>query len=640
MAEAIPLPGNKGIEKFFNAADDTFAKLPEKMAEEISTKLKKQFGDMGNAIEVTADEIKQARKDSNKIAKEARELQLQEMKQKLLEQAQAKRSLKDRAKEGVGKVKALPMKGLQGIVNFFKSIGKGIKLAKLAWGVALAGALVLFEGLYNGWEDIKQWGSDALQSIKDFFNFDNWSLPEWTTAEWWSTKWSEWKMSIPTWSEIRPDWTKLDWWSTKWSEWTFNIPTWSEIRPDWTKLDWWTDMFSDWNLSIPTWESIRPEWATAVWWTDMFSDWNLSIPSWTDIQAQLPQWIINAGIWFKGKFDEWALKLPTWTEIKEFFPSWLLKGIEWFRQKLLGWTINIPTWDEMQKVLPEWLVKTGKWISDKFAAWGIEIPSWDTIREKLPQWLANAGDWIGEKFNAWKFELPTWKKIKSGLSEFWDSPVKYIKEKVNGWFTFEGADGESFNIFDKISDLFDEYVYNPIMNMFDTIGNAIDGLKISIYKWIEDKGKIFGLDYSEEIAAAQANIDARKAASNIRNATETPPIDTDETQVDNTDETQVDLSDVDSIPTSYVPPEPEYTLKDYKALAANFKTLQQSSNQQGMRAFLSGMQQGMSDDQFEKLAEIIQSQSAGNINSKVDKSINNTIFNDATQFPDPLANDF
>jgi len=294
----------------------------------------------------------------------------------------------------------------------------------------------------------------------------------------------------------------------------------------------------------------------------------------------------------------------------------------------------------MQKVLPEWLVNTGKWISDKFATWGIDIPSWDTIREGLIGFMKDPKTWISDKFNAWKFELPTWDKIKAGLGEFWQNPVKYIKEKVNGWFTFEGADGESFNIFDKINNLFDEYVYNPIMSMFDTIANAIDGLKIAAMKWAEDKGTIAGkkwINFSEEIAASQAKIDARKAASDIRNKTiieESPPMEIrgENGEISTEEATTLHL---DSKPP-VIKPEP-LPVNAGAAYVEAYKNMQTLAGQQAADAYINSIKPGLDPKTMKDIIDSINNQ-GGISNTNIDKSNKTTIINDPMPVTDPFMN--
>jgi hypothetical protein len=452
------------------------------------------------------------------------------------------------------------------------------------------------------------------------------------------------------------------------------LPSWETIKAEFG--DFWKDpkgyivnAFNSFKLNLPSWETIKAEFGD--FWKDpkgyivnAFNSFKLNLPSWETIKESMPKWLTNFGGWMGSKLNTYMLTLPSWETIKESMPKWLTDFGGWMGSKLNTYMLTLPSWETIKESMPKWLTDFGGWMGSKLNTYMLTLPSWETVKTGLSEFWKDPKGYIVKSFTNWKLSLPSWETIKMGLSEFWQNPVKYIQNKINGWLTFEDDKGVNISIFDKITSMVDEYITNPILDLFDTIGNALDNIKLSVMKWVEEKGTFFGsktIDYSDEIADTEKRIAKRDATKLARNSK-------DSDTVFDTLLADGGLNGIEPVPEHAGVPIPgestptitiEFgegeafadgqslgpvtydsktagisSLTPAQSTADTYKTLKNSGNQDGANIYLANMIKGNKEFMEQVINAISGITRSGNAN--VNNSSTTNILNAGSPYPDPV----
>ena len=396
------------------------------------------------------------------------------------------------------------------------------------------------------------------------------------------------------------------------------------------------------------------------------------LPSWETIKAEFGDFWKDPKGYIVNAFNSFKLNLPSWETIKESMPKWLTDFGGWMGSKLNSFKLNLPSWETIKESMPKWLTDFGGWMGSKLNTYMLTLPSWETVKTGLSEFWKDPKGYIVKSFTNWKLSLPSWETIKMGLSEFWQNPVKYIQNKINGWLTFEDDKGVNISIFDKITSMVDEYITNPILDLFDTIGNALDNIKLSVMKWVEEKGTFFGsktIDYSDEIADTEKRIAKRDATKLARNSK-------DSDTVFDTLLADGGLNGIEPVPEHAGVPIPEHagvpipgestptitiefgegeafadgqslgpvtydsktagisSLTPAQSTADTYKTLKNSGNQDGANIYLANMIKGNKEFMEQVINAISGITRSGNAN--VNNSSTTNILNAGSPYPDPV----
>jgi hypothetical protein len=396
------------------------------------------------------------------------------------------------------------------------------------------------------------------------------------------------------------------------------------------------------------------------------------LPSWETIKAEFGDFWKDPKGYIVNAFNSFKLNLPSWETIKESMPKWLTNFGGWMGSKLNTYMLTLPSWETIKESMPKWLTDFGGWMGSKLNTYMLTLPSWETVKTGLSEFWKDPKGYIVKSFTNWKLSLPSWETIKMGLSEFWQNPVKYIQNKINGWLTFEDDKGVNISIFDKITSMVDEYITNPILDLFDTIGNALDNIKLSVMKWVEEKGTFFGsktIDYSDEIADTEKRIAKRDATKLARNSK-------DSDTVFDTLLADGGLNGIEPVPEHAGVPIPEHagvpipgestptitiefgegeafadgqslgpvtydsktagisSLTPAQSTADTYKTLKNSGNQDGANIYLANMIKGNKEFMEQVINAISGITRSGNAN--VNNSSTTNILNAGSPYPDPV----
>ena len=356
--------------------------------------------------------------------------------------------------------------------------------------------------------------------------------------------------------------------------------------------------------------------------------------------------------------------LPSWETIKAEFGDFWKDPKGYIVNAFNSFKLNLPSWETIKESMPKWLTDFGGWMGSKLNTYMLTLPSWETVKTGLSEFWKDPKGYIVKSFTNWKLSLPSWETIKMGLSEFWQNPVKYIQNKINGWLTFEDDKGVNISIFDKITSMVDEYITNPILDLFDTIGNALDNIKLSVMKWVEEKGTFFGsktIDYSDEIADTEKRIAKRDATKLARNSK-------DSDTVFDTLLADGGLNGIEPVPEHAGVPIPgestptitiEFgegeafadgqslgpvtydsktagisSLTPAQSTADTYKTLKNSGNQDGANIYLANMIKGNKEFMEQVINAISGITRSGNAN--VNNSSTTNILNAGSPYPDPV----
>ena len=364
--------------------------------------------------------------------------------------------------------------------------------------------------------------------------------------------------------------------------------------------------------------------------------------------------------------------LPSWETIKAEFGDFWKDPKGYIVNAFNSFKLNLPSWETIKESMPKWLTDFGGWMGSKLNTYMLTLPSWETVKTGLSEFWKDPKGYIVKSFTNWKLSLPSWETIKMGLSEFWQNPVKYIQNKINGWLTFEDDKGVNISIFDKITSMVDEYITNPILDLFDTIGNALDNIKLSVMKWVEEKGTFFGsktIDYSDEIADTEKRIAKRDATKLARNSK-------DSDTVFDTLLADGGLNGIEPVPEHAGVPIPEHagvpipgestptitiefgegeafadgqslgpvtydsktagisSLTPAQSTADTYKTLKNSGNQDGANIYLANMIKGNKEFMEQVINAISGITRSGNAN--VNNSSTTNILNAGSPYPDPV----
>ena len=364
--------------------------------------------------------------------------------------------------------------------------------------------------------------------------------------------------------------------------------------------------------------------------------------------------------------------LPSWETIKAEFGDFWKDPKGYIVNAFNTYMLTLPSWETIKESMPKWLTDFGGWMGSKLNTYMLTLPSWETVKTGLSEFWKDPKGYIVKSFTNWKLSLPSWETIKMGLSEFWQNPVKYIQNKINGWLTFEDDKGVNISIFDKITSMVDEYITNPILDLFDTIGNALDNIKLSVMKWVEEKGTFFGsktIDYSDEIADTEKRIAKRDATKLARNSK-------DSDTVFDTLLADGGLNGIEPVPEHAGVPIPEHagvpipgestptitiefgegeafadgqslgpvtydsktagisSLTPAQSTADTYKTLKNSGNQDGANIYLANMIKGNKEFMEQVINAISGITRSGNAN--VNNSSTTNILNAGSPYPDPV----
>jgi len=242
--------------------------------------------------------------------------------------------------------------------------------------------------------------------------------------------------------------------------------------------------WSDFKDSIPSWSDVKTG-VTAFLKdpkgtiTTALKDWDLTLPSWTDIKTGLAgtaafKFLDNATDMVTGQLRDWGVPVPTWDEVKTKLATvsagafnLLDKGAGAVTDKLQDYGVPIPDWKDVKAGVTGFLADPKGTLQGVLNKYDIKLPTWDsvvdgvtgflndpkaglttafnTLSANMPDFVSGAGDWAADKMSAWKTALPEIKlpdlsEAMAGISDM----ASAAKNKVTGFFKglFGAGDSE------------------------------------------------------------------------------------------------------------------------------------------------------------------------------------------------------